>query len=190
MMPGTYLDNARVLEGTVDFVELLLYEWNDDVKQMLFSSMDELLELDLEYTAHLPMNSSIDAKNALDFFEDAGFPILNYVLHPMKGWRNFIWNERVALENLKNQIVPYDRMVFDVGHHILGIPFPKELKSKIVEVHMMGVKDGKDHLPLNLGIVQIVDEFLNEDALINFEVFSLHELESSLRVWSDAKNVF
>ncbi len=190
MIPGTYLDNARILENFVDFMEFLVYEWDRKTKRTLFKEMPSLLELNLKYTVHLPLNSVRDAKKAFDFFEDAKFPVLNYVLHPMDGWKKFVWNDKVAIENLKDKIEFHDRMVFDVGHHLLGLKFPNEFKEKIVEVHLMGVKNGVDHLKLNHETAQIAMTFMENDPLVNFEIFSLEDLKYSIKVWKDVSNTF
>lgn len=189
MVPGTYLENARILEGIVDFTELLVYEWNDCARKTLFGDMPGLLEVDMKYTVHLPMTSAKDAKAAVDFFEDARFPIINYVLHPMDGWKDIEWNDRVAVENLKDRIEPHERMVFDVGHHLLGLPFPEDLRPKIVEVHVMGVSDGEDHLSLDPETARIAAEFMKGDPMVNFEIFDLDDLKNSLKVWKNAPGV-
>ncbi len=190
MIPGTYLDNARILENIVDFMEFLVYEWNEKTKRMLFKEMPSLLELNLKYTVHLPLNSARDAKKAFDFFEDAKFPVLNYVLHPMNGWKNFEWNEKIAVENLKDKIEFHDRMVFDIGHHLLGLKFPNEFKDKIVEAHLMGVRNGVDHIKLDQKTAQIAMEFVRNNSIVNFEIFSLEDLKSSIKVWRDVSNTF
>ena len=190
MIPGTYLDNAKILENLVDFMEFLVYEWNEEIKRMLFKEMPSLLELNLKYTVHLPFNSVCDAKKAFDFFEDAKFPVLNYVLHPMDGWKKFVWNDKVAIENLKDKIEFHDRMVFDVGHHLLGLKFPNEFKKNIVEVHLMGVENGVDHIKLNPETAQVAVTFMENDPLVNFEVFSLEDLKYSMKVWKDVSDTF
>ncbi len=189
MIPGTYFENAKRLEGMVDFVELLVYEWNRKTKRMLFEEMPRLLELDLFYTVHLPFSSMRDAKKAYYFFEDAKFPILNYVLHPMKGWKTLGNQEKVALENLKEKVILHERMVFDVGHHLLGRRFPFEYVENIVEVHLMGVKNGTDHIALDEKTAKIALPFVKKDTLVNFEVFSMEELKASMAVWKDVTSV-
>ncbi len=185
MIPGTYLDNAKLLRGIVDFVELLVYDWSEDVRKLIYKESDKLLELDLAYTVHLPTNSIFDAKRALDFFEGISFPILNYVLHPMDGWKSISWGSKVSIENLKYRIDAYDRMVFDVGHHILGMKFPANLVENIVEVHLMGVKEGKDHVRLDKDAASVAMGFVRDDVLVNFEVFDLDDLLYSIEVWQD-----
>jgi hypothetical protein len=188
MIPGTYLDNAKILEGLVDFMEFLIYKWDGKTKRMLFKEMPFLLEMNLKYTVHLPFNSVREAKKAFDFFEDAKFPILNYVLHPMNGWKKVEWNEKVAVENLKDKIEFHDRMVFDVGHHLLGLKFPHEFKKNIVEIHLMGVKNGVDHLKLDRKSAEVAMNFMKRDPLVNFEIFSLEDLKSSIEVWKEVSN--
>jgi len=188
VIPGTYYENALLLEELVDFVELLVYTWDEDTKTLLFNEMDKLLQLDLSYTVHLPMDRLDNVICAYNFFEDAQFPAINYVLHPIEGWRTIL-GENIALENLKEIIEPHNRMVFDVGHHFLGEKFPAHLKEAIVEIHAMGVIDGRDHLPLDRETAAFIKGFMGdlitENVLINFEVFDLEDLKNSLKVWSD-----
>ncbi|HDP81323.1 MAG TPA: hypothetical protein ENN21_10830 [Spirochaetes bacterium] len=180
-----YLHNARALEGAVDFVELLVYTWNGAVRSTLYREMPGLLDLPLRYTVHLPTDNAEHCRRAQLFFEDAGFPVLNYVLHPLPGWREYPWGDRTAVENLTDKIEPYRRMVFDVGHHRLGMPFPKHLTPNIVEVHLMGQRDGKDHCALDREAMTAALPFLRDDMLVNFEVFDMKELKKSLKVFRE-----
>ncbi len=187
VVPGTYFDNAKLLEEIVDFVELLVYDWSDEVRNLLLVESEKLLRLDLAYTVHLPTNNVSDAKEAFDFFEEVGFPVLNYVLHPLEGWRYVQWNDRISVENLMGRIDVHSRMVFDVGHHILGERFPDELIDNIVEVHLMGVKEGRDHMRLDEETAIIASRFVRGDTLVNFEVFDLDDLLHSIKVWQNVR---
>ncbi len=187
MFPGTYLENAKALEGVVDFVELLVYTWDCDTRRLLFSELPKLSDLSLEYTVHLPTDNSQNAVKALRFFMDSGFDVLNYVLHPLKGWEKVAEiSSKVSLENLRELIVPYGRMTFDVGHHLLGVRFPEHLKNRVVEIHAMGVEEGRDHIALNNTGLKEVLRFYREGVLVNFEVFDFEDLKRSLEIWRHA----
>ena len=183
LVPGTYLQNAQLAVGLVDYVELLVATWDSETHAMLDADIPGLLDLDLQYTVHLPMSSADQAWRAMHYFEQRDFPVLNYVLHPMNDWREYSWNDLVALENLKDVVEPFPRMVFDVGHHLLGIPVPEHLRTHVVEVHAMGVRDGKDHLPLDKGSASTIEPWINERTLLTMEVFSLDGLTESLHAW-------
>ncbi len=182
--PG-FLENSRLLEGMVDFVELLVYTWDDDICHRLFREMVPLMDLDLDYTVHLPTDSAENAYRAMMFFEDSRFPILNHVLHPLPGWRAYPWNGNVSVENLIDIVEPYHRMVFDVGHHMTGLNFPDGLASRIVEVHLMGAGAGTDHCPLDTEAMKTALPYLSNGMLVNFEVFDMDGLKESLRVFRE-----
>lgn len=183
LVPGTWLENARLAQGRVDYEELLVAGWDADTRSTLERELPELLRLDLQYAVHLPFSDAAQAWEAFRFFESHGFPALNYVLHPMPHWSDYAWGDRVALENLKDVVEPYQHMVFDVGHHLLGKRFPDEWKPRIVEVHAMGVRDGQDHLALDPATASIILPWVDDQTLLTFEVFDLDALTTSLHTW-------
>jgi hypothetical protein len=186
LVPGTWLENARLAQGLVDYNELLVASWDTETEETLEGELPELLKLDLQYAVHLPMTDAAQAWQAFRFFEERHVPLLNYVLHPMPHWREYEWGNLVSVENLKDIIEPHPRMVFDVGHHLLGKHFPDEWKSRIVEVHAMGVRDGHDHLALDAGTASLVMHWISEQTLVTFEVFDLDSLKASIRTWEVA----
>lgn len=183
LVPGTWLTNARLAEGLVDYQELLVTSWDASTRLTLEQELSGLRSLDLQYTVHLPYPDPGQAWDAMQFFENSDFPVLNYVLHPVPGWRAFHWSDSVALENLKDVIEPYPRTVFDVGHHLLGRSVPDTYRASTVEVHAMGVHDGKDHLALDDETAKVVLPWVTEATLVTFEVFDYDALLTSLRVW-------
>jgi len=183
LVPGTWLENARLAQGLVDYQELLVASWDTDTQSTLEHELPELLRLDLQYAVHLPFSDAAQAWDAYRFFENHGFPALNYVLHPMSHWSDYAWGNRVALENLKDVVEPFERMVFDVGHHLLGKRFPEEWRPRVVEVHAMGVQGGQDHLALDRATASIILPWVNDRTLLTFEVFDLGALTTSLHTW-------
>jgi len=191
LFPGTYYENAKSIVQKVDFVELLVYQWNEETKQLFSEEIKGLVELrkqSLLYSVHLPTNNIEDARRAFEFFENSELDVINYVLHPLDGLKNFKWNEKVAVENMIGKIETYENMVFDIGHHMLGEKFPPEYLNNVVEIHLMGVKDGKDHLELNLETLQelylLFDDKLHLVPYICFEIFDMDLLENSLELWN------
>lgn len=65
-VPGTCLDNARLLAGYASFSELLVYKWNDDLQSMLEHEWDDVSRL-IELSVHFPADS-FDHAAALRFF--------------------------------------------------------------------------------------------------------------------------
>lgn len=172
-------------QGLVDYDELLVASWDVETQETLDHELPELLRLDLQYAVHLPMTDTTQAWEAFQFFEERHVPVLNYVLHPMPHWRDYQWGSLVAVENLKDVIDPYPRMVFDIGHHLLGKRFPEEWRQRVVEVHAMGVQDGHDHLALDVETASVIVPWITEHTLVTFEVFDLAALKKSIQTWED-----
>ncbi|MFZ2414075.1 MAG: hypothetical protein WAW16_07645, partial [Candidatus Cryosericum sp.] len=107
-VPGSYLDNARLLAGRAAFSELLVYTWNDELRSMLEREWDDMGQL-LELSVHLPADTLEHAEGALRFF--SGRNVLRYTLHPVadaSALRRFLVSavdlvgDRLCLENLEN----------------------------------------------------------------------------------------
>ncbi|WP_319586950.1 hypothetical protein [uncultured Desulfobulbus sp.] len=128
-----FLDNARLVEGRVDFVELLVYTWDRPMRAKVGSWLDGLAALDLEYTVHLPTDKVAGALAVAQFFAESGFPLLNMTLHPLPGWREVDWPELVAMENLIDQVEFHPRFTFDLTHSLLGKPLPSHFHPHIVD---------------------------------------------------------
>jgi hypothetical protein len=170
-----FLDNARLVEGRVDFVELLVYAWDRDMRAKAASWLDGLVGLDLEYTLHLPTDAAAGAWEAARFFAESGFPLLNMTLHPLAGWREFAWPALVSVENLIDQVEFHPRITFDLTHSLLGRPLPDHFLPHIVELHLSGFDGQSDHLPLDDATLQRALPYLQEDRLVCFEIFDLDE---------------
>jgi hypothetical protein len=130
-VPGTYLDNARLLAGHADFAELLVYTWNDELRQTLAREWTEMRGL-LEVSVHLPADTMKHAAAALEFFSGRG--VLRYTAHPVgdvTALRDFLQSgvelvgQRLCLENLENDVfdavmpvvadIPFS-VTLDYGH--------------------------------------------------------------------------
>jgi hypothetical protein len=170
-----FLDNARLVEGRVDFVELLVYTWDRAMRGKVESWLDGLATLDLEYTVHLPTDEATGALAAAQFFMESGFPLLNMTLHPLRGWREMEWPELVAMENLIDRIEFHPRFTFDLTHSLLGTPLPGHFHPHIVELHLSGTDGQTDHLPLDEATLCRAIPYLNENRLVCCEIFDLEE---------------
>ncbi len=197
VIPGTYYENAKLISKHVDFVELLVYTWDEETKKLFEEEIRGLEELQKEgflYTVHLPTDNEDNVLNALEYFEKSDLNILNYVLHPLDNLdEKVLKNKKVSLENLKEKVVFHNRLTFDIGHHLLGQKVPRDLKN-FVEVHIMGIdlEKGKDHLPLNKDTCEIIFNELWFDIskvpLVCFEIFSLEELLISIEMFRKLRN--
>ena len=199
---GTYFENAVMLEGHVDFVELLVYTWNDDLKDMLEREWPDLKRLELSYTVHLPTDSIERCACAYAFFKEKNIPIRHFVLHPLPGWEGFIaGKEDVLLENMIRSNAVFRMMALDIGHLCLSKKeqdiFTDERLKAIKEIHLHGVFGNRDHAKLNNRTIRYFSELqmkhhLLREALsrpethLNFEIFDYKKFLESLRRFKDA----
>ena len=170
-----FLDNARLVEGQVDFVELLVYTWDREMRGKVGSWLDGLAALDLAYTVHLPTDEAAGALAAARFFAESGFPLLNMTLHPLPGWQEVEWPPLVAMENLIDRVEFHPRFTFDLTHSLLGKPLPGHFRPHIVELHLSGTDGRTDHLPLDEQTLQRAVPYLDSEMLVCFEIFDLED---------------
>lgn len=170
-----FLDNARLVAGRVDFVELLIYTWDPEMRAKVRSWLDGLAGLDLEYTVHLPTDDAQGALEAARFMVESGFPLLNMTLHPLPGWRQLTWPALVALENLIDRAEFHPRITYDLTHSLLGLALPDHFHPHIVELHLSGTDGRLDHLPLDAVTLHRAIPLLTDEMLVCFEIFDLDE---------------
>lgn len=192
MEPGTYYHNAQLLAGKVDFVELLVYTWDEETKTLLKREIPLLKNLDIAYTVHLPTDRLTYCKKAYSFLVSSGLKILNFTLHPLRGWEGFIADkEDVSLENLVEHYPLYSRMTLDIGHSLLaGLDLKYFSGVKIKEIHISGVDDGRDHQEVTGKELDCLKNFRSDNLLVNVEVFELKTLVNSLRRIKKWQNQF
>jgi hypothetical protein len=192
MEPGTYYHNARLLVGQVDFVELLVYTWDEETKTLLKREIPLLKNLDIAYTVHLPTDRLTYCKKAYSFLASSGLKILNFTLHPLRGWEGFIADkEDVSLENLVERYPLYSRMTLDIGHSLLaGLDLKYFSGVEIKEIHISGVDDGRDHQEVTGKELDCFKNFRSDNLLVNVEVFELKTLVNSLRRIKKWQNQF
>lgn len=166
-----FLDNARLVEGRVDFLELLVYTWDDEWRAKVSRWLEGLAGLDLEYTVHLPTDTVANALAAARFFVESGFPLLNMTLHPLDGWRALAWPQLTSMENLTNRVEFHPRYTFDLTHSLLGQPLPAHYLPHIVELHLSGTDGDLDHLPLDAHTLELARPLLRREMLVCFEIF-------------------
>jgi hypothetical protein len=183
MEPGTYYHNARLLAGQVDFVELLVYTWDEETKTLLKREIPLLKNLDIAYTVHLPTDKLTYCKKAYSFLASSGLKILNFTLHPLPGWEDFIFGKKdVSLENLEDSYPLYARMTLDIGHSILaGLDLKYFSDVEIKEIHISGVNGGKAHQEVTEKELTCLKDFRSDNLLVNVEVFELKTLVNSLK---------
>ncbi len=170
-----FLDNARLVEGRADFLELLVYSWDAGWQAKVGRWLEGLAALKLEYTLHLPTDTVANALAAARFFEESGFPLLNMTLHPLPGWRDFDWPALMAMENLTNRMEFHPRFTFDLTHSLLGLPLPEQYAPHIVELHLSGTDGRTDHLPLDDNTLGLAQPFFRQELLVCCEMFDAED---------------
>ncbi len=170
-----FLDNARLVQGKADFLELLVYTWDAEWRAKVSRWLEGLAGLDLEYTIHLPTDTAANALAAAHFFEESGFPLLNMTLHPLPGWQALDWPQLMAVENLTNRVEFHPRFTFDLTHSLLGRPLPEAYYPHIVELHLSGTDGERDHLALNANTLELARPLFCNNRLVCFEIFDPEE---------------
>ncbi|MFN3284230.1 MAG: cobamide remodeling phosphodiesterase CbiR [Pseudothermotoga sp.] len=192
LVPGTYYENAKLVSGKVDFVELLVYTWDEQTQELVNSEIDRLNSLTehygLFYTVHLPTDSIESVFEAHQYFEESKLKVLNYVVHPIPGVEKLLLfkGSEVSLENLKEKIVYHEKMAFDIGHHLLGEKFDSRYLKNVEEIHLMGVDGETDHLPIDENTLHRVRKIFGDQLknvhLLCIEVFDFEDMNESLKV--------
>ncbi|GAB4317675.1 cobamide remodeling phosphodiesterase CbiR [Pseudothermotoga sp.] len=190
LFPGTYYENARLVAQNVDFVELLVYTWDEETQNIIDVEIDKLNNLTekygLLYTVHLPTDNIENVFSAYRYFTISKLKIVNYVLHPLEGVETFLSlnGSNMSLENLKEKIIYHEKMTFDVGHHLLGKKFDTGFLKNVNEIHLMGVSQQKDHLRVNeetlIKISKIFGDSIEKIRLWCIEVFDINDMLESL----------
>jgi len=163
-IPGTYLENVRLIAGHADFVELLIYTWDEDTRRLLDLEWP-VMQAVCPLSIHLPTDSLDHIEAALDYFREK--EVYRLTMHPIPplGETLYLYHRyqevypgKLLLENLENDY--FDRMLtesdpsllsftFDVGHFLLlkrDVPtFFQQWRRQIREVHFHGIAGNKDH---------------------------------------------
>ena len=164
-VPGSYLDNARLLAGHATFSELLVYTWNDEMQTAMEQQWDEMNGL-LGLSVHLPADTLEHADQALRFFSTRC--VQRYTVHPVAdvpALRSFLESavelvgERLCLENLENDVfdtvmphvedIPFS-VTMDYGHllftHASAGAFADAWGSRVREIHFHGYDGTNCHV--------------------------------------------
>ncbi|MBM9616786.1 hypothetical protein JWJ90_21210 [Desulfobulbus rhabdoformis] len=179
-------NNARLVVGKADFIELLVYTWNQEWQHKVSRWLDELAGFDLEYSLHLPTDTAANALAAANFFAASGFPLLNMTLHPLPGWQQLRWPELMAMENLTDRVEFHSRYTFDLTHSLLGEPLPEHFHPHIVELHLSGTDGRLDHLPLDVQTLELAKPLFREDLLVCFEIFDTDDALAAVEMVREA----
>lgn len=209
-IPGTYLENLKILKDEVDFVELLIYSWDEHIQSIIKKESEELFNSDIKLSIHLPTDNMKSIRNVCSYFKD--FNVYRLTMHPFGEIEEFkdtfrycqdIFKKRLCVENLEdgkffeyyNKIKEYNPSItMDWGHlTLLGENpeyFISRVKSKIREIHFHGIQNGKDHsLPTKEQYKSFIKTYKKyfKDTPVCVELFKLEETLQVVEVLKNAK---
>lgn len=198
-IPGTYLENVKLIHKDLDFIELLVYTWDKNTKELLDTELQEIDGL-TRISVHLPTDSLDNIDRAIDYFADKN--IYRLTMHPFdtvmkmrtvlaKGFGNF--GNRFCLENLENALfyelyteikdIPFS-VTMDYGHLMLRGKSPEEFidnyGTRINEIHYHGLNGEKDHTKPGDEQIEVFCElyrknFKDRDIPVCVELFNWEE---------------
>jgi hypothetical protein len=205
VIPGTYAENLRFLVAVseVRAVELLFYLYDGPTAELLRREAAEIASHRgrFSFSVHLPDDLQPEHEEILALtrpFAD------RYVLHPpasppqaflrtVERWRGR-YGEIFLLENLVGRGFaalarrwPGMPVCCDTGHLLLGGEeigrFLDEYGGRIGEIHLHGVRDGRDHRGFGPGedwFQRLVPFLRGFQGVLNLEVFSIGEVRAIL----------
>lgn len=173
LIPGTWLENARALEGEswIEGLELLFFSYDDDARRILSREREGLAALSsrYRYSVHLP--DPLDAADEGLIEHTRSFCSL-YVAHPPRhgaapdSWAALVssWTRRygatIAVEHVEGRdfdaacrSLPDAPVCADSGSIAREGVDPHAWclarEDRIAELHIHGSMGAKDHLPLS-----------------------------------------
>jgi hypothetical protein len=201
VIPGTYLENVRFLEGFPEIraVELLFYLYDPQTRELLVREREGLAARRgrFSFSVHLPDDLAPEHAEILELTR--GLAEL-YILHPPpSGEREFLglvqrwhadYGEVFALENLTGRsfealaaALPDLPLCMDTGHLLLngaGVgDFLRRHGQRLREIHLHGVRQAADHRPFGAAEpwFRELEPFLRSfTGVVNLELFCLADL--------------
>ena len=197
IIPGTYLENVRYIDSIpeVENIELLFFAFDED-SRALYQRERKGLESYLgrfSYTAHLP--DILEPDHAVIVDETSSL-VSQYIVHPPKGnpeafvtliqgWIDR-YGESFLVENVTDRPIedvllelPGLGLCLDTGHALLTGTAPREITmaypDRLREVHLHGVRDGKDHHSFGAGetwFQDILPDLRRPELLVHLEAFA------------------
>lgn len=204
-IPGTWLHNARALasETWLEGLELLFFSYDEEAQKILETEADFLADFSSRYSfsLHLPDPMTPEAESLIE----RTLPFVElFVFHPEPdhdGWESLIRTlaqrfgpEKFAMEYTGKQ--KFDagmqalsgtevRLCADTGILVREGRAPakwlSEYAPRVAEIHLHGVKDGKDHTALSADDTWLASliPYCSRDIRINLETFALDTTRAS-----------
>jgi len=211
VIPGTYGENVRFLAGfpQIQSVELLFYYYDAETEG-LFQREKPLIasyRRRFGYGVHMPDPLEPKHERLIELTRDL---CERYVLHTPEGeaeeFERMVkrWQRRYGpvflLENLIDrefaavaETMGSMDLCCDTGHLLMRgeevAPFLQHYGSRIREIHLHGVVDGRDHraFPITEPWFQRIVPLLRTfGGVLNLEVFSIEEVRTMLSVLAES----
>jgi hypothetical protein len=212
VIPGTYLQNVRFLEGFPEIraVELLFYFYDPQTRELLVREREGLAARRgrFSFSVHLPDELKPEHAEILELTRDL---CERYILHPPpSGEREFLelvqrwraeYGEVFLLENLAGRSfealaagLPGLPLCMDTGHLLLdgaGVgDFLRRHGARLREIHLHGVRQAVDHRPFGAAEpwFRELEPFLRSfTGVVNIEVFCLADVQECLHTLRSAR---
>jgi len=206
VIPGTYLENVRLISSLnlVHSVELLFYLFDPDTEELFLKEKEgiELHNTKLGFSVHMPDRLLAEHEKIIKLTWELAS---RYILHPPDGdSEQFIkivsgWTENYGkcflLENINGRAfqsilgrIEGLRVCMDTGHLLMEgkspVTFFSRFEESTLEIHLHGVKDGKDHNPVKQdeewlkSMIPLLKRF---KGTLNIELFSLKHIRETLQ---------
>ncbi len=209
VIPGSYYENIKFISDyeAVKAVELLFFSFDSETRK-LFKREKELIKAYADrfsFTVHMPEHLLLEYVEIVELTRDL---VTRYILHlptsntdqfmgELKRWRArygnvFLIENLIHLHNenhLKQD--PSLPVCCDTGHLLLSGKdingFLRNYETRIQEIHLHGVIDGKDHRvfsPKEPWFIELIPFLQKFQGVVNLEVFSIKEVEEILKNFS------
>jgi len=209
VIPGSYYENVKFIAGykAVKSIELLFFFFDSETRE-LFRREKESIKAYADrffFTVHMPEHLKPEHVEIVELTRDLA---ARYILHlpasntdqfmgELKRWRRR-YGDVFLIENLIHLDIecylkqdPALHVCCDTGHLLLRDKnintFLQNYETRIQEIHLHGVLDGKDHKlfdPEEPWFVELIPFLQKFQGVVNLEVFSIKEVEIALNVLS------
>ncbi len=209
VIPGSYYENVKLIAGykAVKSIELLFFFFDSETKELFKREKQSIKTYTdcFSFTVHMPEHLLVEHVEIVELTRDLA---ARYIIHlpesntaqfmgELERWRAMYGNI-FLIENLIHMDIEYYLnqdptlpVCCDTGHLLLRGKdinnFLRNYETRIKEIHLHGVMDGKDHKlfgPEEPWFVELIPFLQKFRGVVNLEVFSVREVEEVLRILS------
>ncbi|MBA7534173.1 hypothetical protein ES705_26419 [subsurface metagenome] len=209
VIPGSYYENVKFIDRykAVKSIELLFFFFDSETRELFKREKESIKAYTgrFSFTVHMPEHLTFEHIEIIELTRDLA---ARYILHlPETNTAEFMgelerWRARYGdiflIENLihlhnENHLKqdPTLPVCCDTGHLLLSgkdiNDFLQNYETRIQEIHLHGVIDGKDHKvfnPKESWFIELIPFLQKFQGVVNLEVFSIKEVEEILNILS------